>query len=106
MNEGKFQDALRELIDFQDIGEPDENGDAIGIGGITTFEERGVLTNNKGLTVSLSDGSEFQITIVRRCPPEAGECPECEEAPPASAANPYCAGCIAKFEAEEVKASG
>ena len=97
MNEGKFQDALRELIEYQDIGEPDVNGNAVAIDGITTFEERGVLTNNKGLTVSLTNGSEFQITIVRSCPPEAGECGECEDAPPVEG-QAYCDDCIGQFE--------
>ena len=106
MNEGKFQDALRGLIGIGGLGEPDENGNAIGISSITTFEDGGILTNNKGLTVTLTNGSEFQITIVRNCPPDAGECPECEEAPPASDANPYCALCIDQFEAEEAKAGG
>lgn len=30
-----------------------------------TFEERGILTSNDGIVLSLADGSEFQITIVR-----------------------------------------
>jgi hypothetical protein len=32
---------------------------------VETFEEGGVLTNNAGLTLTFSDGSEFQLTIVR-----------------------------------------
>lgn len=30
-----------------------------------TFAEHGVMTLNKGLVVRLSDGSEFQLSIVR-----------------------------------------
>ena len=30
-----------------------------------TFEDGGVLTMNKGLTVTLDDGSEFQVTLVK-----------------------------------------
>jgi hypothetical protein len=30
-----------------------------------TFEERGLLTSDAGIVLSLADGSEFQITIVR-----------------------------------------
>ncbi len=102
MNEGKFQDALRETLEFQELGEPDESGNGgVRIEGVTTFGDGGILTNNKGLTVSLSNGSEFQITIVRSCTPEAGECPECEDAPPAGDANSYCTDCLIKFEAEE-----
>ena len=30
-----------------------------------TFEDSGVLTNDRGLVVEIEDGSEYQITIVR-----------------------------------------
>ena len=30
-----------------------------------TYEDAGVMTYNKGLVVTLPDGSEFQITIVK-----------------------------------------
>ena len=29
-----------------------------------TFEEHGVLTNNRGLVIELENGQEFQVTIV------------------------------------------
>ena len=32
---------------------------------VMTFEETGMLTRNNGLVVRTSDGSEFQITIVK-----------------------------------------
>lgn len=32
---------------------------------ITTFEDAGVMTRNKGVVLRMEDGSEFQITIVR-----------------------------------------
>lgn len=32
---------------------------------VRTFEDAGVLTYNKGLVISLPDGSEFQLTIVQ-----------------------------------------
>ena len=31
---------------------------------VGTFEEHGVLTNNRGLVVTLPNGQEFQLTIV------------------------------------------
>ena len=31
----------------------------------STFEERGLLTSDAGIVLSLADGSEFQITVVR-----------------------------------------
>ena len=30
-----------------------------------TFEEAGVMTYNKGLVITLPDGSEYQVTIVQ-----------------------------------------
>lgn len=30
-----------------------------------SFEESGVLTNNRGFTITMDDESEFQITIVK-----------------------------------------
>lgn len=32
---------------------------------VRTFEEAGVLTYDKGLVISLPDGSEYQITIIQ-----------------------------------------
>ena len=32
---------------------------------VRTFENAGVLTYNKGLVITLPDGSEYQLTIVR-----------------------------------------
>jgi hypothetical protein len=32
---------------------------------IRSFEEAGLLTANEGLVLRLSDGAEFQVTIVR-----------------------------------------
>jgi hypothetical protein len=32
---------------------------------VRSFEEDGVLTNDKGLVITLADGSEYQLTIVQ-----------------------------------------
>ena len=32
---------------------------------VRTFDEAGIMTNNKGLVVRLASGEEFQITIVQ-----------------------------------------
>ena len=32
---------------------------------VSTFEEAGIMTYNKGLVISLPDGSEYQLTIVK-----------------------------------------
>ena len=71
MTERELQDALTslllDLVDMQDDDDPDGHlGDHLpGIEGAATFDQRGLLSGNKGLVVSFEDGSEFQINIVR-----------------------------------------
>ena len=62
VTEDTLQDGLMELIS-------EAADDSFGIGwenaGVRTFEQAGVMTYNKGLVISLPDGSEFQLTIVQ-----------------------------------------
>ena len=62
VTEGTLQDGLMELIS-------EAADDSFGIGWedarVRTFEQAGVMTYNKGLVISLPDGSEFQLTIVQ-----------------------------------------
>ncbi len=55
MSEKRFETKLAELLQrrLENAG-----GDA------TTFQEAGVLTNNRGLVITLANGQEFQVTIV------------------------------------------
>lgn len=59
--EETLQDGLRELItegyDSSEICWENLR--------VRTFTEEGVLTYNKGLVISLPDGTEFQLTIVQ-----------------------------------------
>ena len=59
--EETLQDGLRELItegyDSSEICWENLR--------VRTFAEEGVLTYNKGLVISLPDGTEFQLTIVQ-----------------------------------------
>ena len=59
--EDTLQEGLRELIT--------EGYDSYEICweniGVRTFEEAGVMTWNKGLVLTLPDGTEFQVTIVQ-----------------------------------------
>ena len=59
--EETLQDGLRELItegyDSSEICWENLR--------VRTFVEEGVLTYNKGLVISLPDGTEFQLTIVQ-----------------------------------------
>ena len=62
VTEDTLQDGLMELIS-------EAADDSFGIGwenaGLRTFEQAGVMTYNKGLVISLPDGTEFQLTIVQ-----------------------------------------
>ena len=61
IDETTLQDSLRELIT--------EGYDSVDICWenlrVQTFEEAGVMTYNKGLVITLPDGSEFQLSIVQ-----------------------------------------
>jgi len=59
MSERDFEEFLTEAIDlFADESQEMRRVD------IATFEDRGVLTLNRGLVVTIGD-QEFQLTIVR-----------------------------------------
>ena len=62
VTEDTMQEGLRELIETAEE-------DSFGIGWedarVRTFEQAGVMTYNKGLVISLPDGTEFQLTIVQ-----------------------------------------
>ncbi len=55
MTEKRFEAKLTRLLErrLEPIG-----------GGVTTFRDAGVLTNNRGLVVTLPDRQSFQLTIV------------------------------------------
>ena len=62
VTEYTLQEGLMELIS-------EAADDSFGIGWenarVRTFEQAGVMTYNKGLVISLPDGTEFQLTIVQ-----------------------------------------
>lgn len=55
MSEKRFETKLARLLErrLEPIG-----------GNVTTFRDAGVLTNNRGLVVSLPGHQSFQVTIV------------------------------------------
>ncbi len=62
MDEYKMQDLIENALwGMGEIALDDEEQ----IKSIRSFERAGLLTRNKGLVVTLVDGSEFQITIVQ-----------------------------------------
>jgi hypothetical protein len=75
MTEQRFQDCLYMLLEsISDNDFTDEDGDTLwpiltgsdNISEVRSFNDEGMLTNNKGLVVKLENGSEFQLTIVKR----------------------------------------
>ena len=57
MNEIEFETMLYELLQVEEAARE--------IVRVQTFEEAGLLTNNRGVVVRTADGSTFQIAIVR-----------------------------------------
>ena len=55
LSEKRFETKLARLLE--------RRLDSAG-GSVTTFREAGVLTNNRGVVVTLPAGQEFQLTIV------------------------------------------
>ena len=63
MTENGFTACLKAVLaDDLDVN---ESFDPDGIGSVETFRDAGILTMNEGLVVTMDDGAEFQITIVR-----------------------------------------
>ena len=60
MPEKKLQDLLQAMLRDDLEVEP-----SYYITSVQTFEEAGVPGEDRGLVVTMADGSEFQITIVR-----------------------------------------
>ena len=61
--EEQVASALEELLNGEDTDRVDRVMDLVS--GATLFANAGVLTRNDGLVLTLSDGTEFQVTVVR-----------------------------------------
>lgn len=62
LSEEELEQLLLELFNG---GESEELFEQLSQGESRSFEESGVLTTNRGLTLRLSNGQEFQLTLVR-----------------------------------------
>ena len=60
--EETLQNGLRELIDGTPTGDDPVCWENCRV---QTFDEAGVMTYNKGLVITLPDGTEYQLTIVQ-----------------------------------------
>ena len=66
MNEKEFERALMmTLAEAPDDYKTDEALNIEQVRSVRTFEDVGVLTGNRGVVVTLTDGSEFQLTVVQ-----------------------------------------
>jgi hypothetical protein len=71
MDEHEMQTALNDLfaglILATDCDEyPEDLPDELsGVEMVQTYDEAGILTQNKGLVLRMKDGAEFQLTLVR-----------------------------------------
>jgi hypothetical protein len=53
-----FSDALTAYV-------PPEIGEELIVEAAVSFDDVGLMTSNDGLVIDLSDGSQFQLTVVR-----------------------------------------
>ena len=60
-----MQDVLLEIISEGETDYLNRDDEVIKIKHVHTFELAQLLTKDKGLVVTLEDGSEFQLTIVK-----------------------------------------
>jgi len=66
MDEQTLQDNLMSVLDELPEGTlQDQDGNEFNVHRTTSFQADGVLTSNRGFTLRMMDGSEFQISIVR-----------------------------------------
>ena len=74
MNADQLQNKLRDLFEelmyaCNDDDEDDQLSEIAermdGIRRVSTYEEAGILTMDKGLVIECNDGTEFQLTLIR-----------------------------------------
>lgn len=63
--ESEMESNLQAMIEESGIAIYDENDEGVAVKSVRTYRDAGLLTNNKGLVLTLTDGSEFQLQIVR-----------------------------------------
>jgi hypothetical protein len=64
MNEKELQDMLGWLL-INGSDDADAEPLVNALDGVSTFDDAGVMTLNKGLVLYLDDGQEYQLTIVK-----------------------------------------
>ena len=64
-NLGITDEIIQEALYGVLTGEWDTENSALESVEVQTFENAGVMTYNKGLVITMPDGTEYQLTIVR-----------------------------------------
>lgn len=64
-NAKDFEGMLLTLLEENADANPEDEDDDTTFQRITTFEDEGMLTHDRGLVVRCVGGDEFQLTIVR-----------------------------------------
>ena len=69
MNEHELAQAMMDLLNnaFEAAidGDVEVPGELTEVRDMRTFEEAGVLSNNAGLVIRMTDNREFQVTVVQ-----------------------------------------
>lgn len=63
MNDHQFADTLALAIHTLDADQFEDLAEQVAKA--RTFKQDGVMTTNAGFTVTLNDGTKFQVTVVR-----------------------------------------
>ena len=64
MNAQEFSMALEDILEDLNFTWT-EGEDVLDVRRVSSFEDRGVLTGDSGIVVTLESGEEFQLTIVQ-----------------------------------------
>ena len=64
MTPKNFEIWLHDAIQLARAEEEEERHGAAEVRRVATYQETGVLTNDRGLVVTFDDGSEIQVTLV------------------------------------------
>jgi hypothetical protein len=65
LTEDEFAEVLGQLLEEVGIGEFDEVKPGLEVRSARGYRDVGMLTMNAGVVVRMSDGSEWQLTVVR-----------------------------------------
>lgn len=65
MYEEKLEQLLQGLLQEAELDPYAEEDEGVGVEQVRTYADAGILTRNKGLVLTMTDGTEFQLQIVQ-----------------------------------------